>query len=168
MIKLLPKYMVIFIVCILLQIFIFNEMQLSRFFNPSFYILFIILLPFETPKWLQLISGFILGFIIDATTNTMGIHTAATVLISFTRPIILNLYSPREGYEPGSFPRIHDLNIAWFIKYTLSIVFIHQISLYFIEAMSFNFFGMTLFVSITNTLITSFFIILSQFIMFKR
>ncbi|MDA3910393.1 MAG: rod shape-determining protein MreD [Bacteroidales bacterium] len=168
MIKYLPKYLLIFITCILLQVVIFNEMQISRFLNPSFYVLFILLLPFETPKWLQLISAFALGLIIDAFMNTAGMNTAAIVFIAFLRPAVLNLVSPREGYEPGSFPRIAQMGFSWFLKYSLILIALHQFALFFIEAMSFNFVGLTLLVALTNTIATTFFVIVSQFIMFKR
>lgn len=168
MIKYLPKYILIFVLCIVLQVLIFNEMQISRFLNPSFYVLFILLLPFETPKWLQLISAFLLGIIIDAFTNTPGMNTAAIVFMAFLRPLVLKLTSPREGYEAGTFPRISQMGFSWFLKYSLILVTFHQFALYFIEAMSFNFVGMTLLVALTNTIITVFFVIVSQYIMFKR
>ncbi|MGC9331940.1 MAG: rod shape-determining protein MreD [Bacteroidales bacterium] len=129
MIKWIPKYSLLFIVCILLQVFIFNEMQLGRYFNPSFYLLFLLLLPFESPKWLLLITGFVLGIIIDAYANTPGINAAATVFAAFIRPEILNLFSPRDGFEPGTFPRISYYGFTWFLKYTLVIVVIQQSSL---------------------------------------
>ena len=167
MIKYLPKYLLIFFVCLLLQVAIFNEMQISRFLNPSFYVLFILLLPFETPKWLQLISAFALGIIADAFLNTPGINTAASVLMAFSRPGILNLISPREGYESGSFPGISDMGFVWFLKYSLSLILIHQLCLYFTEAMSFRFIDTTIIISIANTITTTFFIIISQYIMFR-
>jgi len=151
-----------------MQVVIFNEMQISRFLNPSFYVLFILLLPFETPKWLQLISAFALGFIIDAFMNTAGMNTAAVVFMAFLRPTVLNLVSPREGYEPGSFPRIEQMGFLWFLKYSLILIALHQFALFFIEAMSFNFVGMTILVALTNTIATAFFVIVSQYIMFKR
>ena len=168
MIKWVLKYGLIFIVCIFLQVFIFNEMQFSRFFNPSFYVLFILLLPFETPRWLLLISGFVLGLIIDAYTNTLGINAAASVFAAFIRPGVLTLISPRDDYELNTFPRLSEYGLFWFLKYTLIIVFAHQIVLFFLEAFTFRFLADTLFVILINSLLTSFFIILSQFIMFRK
>ncbi len=168
MIKYLPKYLLIFIACALLQVVIFNEMQISRFLNPSFYVLFILLLPFETPKWLQLIAAFALGMIIDAFMNTGGMNTAATVFMAFLRPGVLNLASPRDGYEAGSFPRIAQMGFSWFFKYSLILIVFHQFALFLIEAMTFNFVGMTVLVALANTFVTMFFVILSQYVMFKR
>lgn len=143
-------------------------MQISRFLNPSFYVLFILLLPFETPKWLQLISAFALGVIIDAFMNTPGMNTAAIVFMAFLRPAVLSLVSPRDGYDPGSFPRLSQIGFSWFLKYSIILIALHQFALFFIEAMSFNFVGMTLLVALSNTIVTAFFVIVSQYVMFKR
>jgi rod shape-determining protein MreD len=168
MIKWIPKYSLLFIVCIVLQVFIFNEMQISRYFNPSFYLLFLLLLPFESPRWLLLISSFLLGLIIDAYANTPGLNTAAIVFVAFIRPEVLNLFSPRDGFEPGTTPRISYYGFNWFFKYTLIIVVIHQFLLFFLEAFTFRFALTTISIAMINSLLTCFFIILSQYIMFRK
>ena len=43
-----------FIFLVLLQVLILNNIQLSGYLNPFLYVLFILMLPFETPKWLVL------------------------------------------------------------------------------------------------------------------
>ncbi|MFZ4059415.1 MAG: rod shape-determining protein MreD, partial [Ferruginibacter sp.] len=66
-----------FFLLILLQVLVFNNMHLNGYINPYVYVLFILLLPFETPQWLLLISAFLLGFGVDLFSDTMGMHTAA-------------------------------------------------------------------------------------------
>ena len=60
MIKLFPRYLVSFILLVFLQVFILNNIQFSGYINPYIYVLFILALPFETPKWLLLITAFTL------------------------------------------------------------------------------------------------------------
>lgn len=43
------KYSGLFVLLIFLQLFLFNNIQLSGYINPYFYILFILLLPYDTP-----------------------------------------------------------------------------------------------------------------------
>ncbi|MFP4664624.1 MAG: rod shape-determining protein MreD [Bacteroidales bacterium] len=168
MIKFIPKYAFLFLLCLLIQVFLFNEMQISRYFNPSFYVLFIILLPFETPRWLLLLSAFGLGLGVDAFMNTPGINAAATVFAAFVRPGVLNLLSPRDGYEPGTTPRISFYGLSWFLKYALAILLSHQLVLFFLEAFTFRYAFQTIAVALVNSLLSCFFIILSQYIMFRR
>ncbi|MFO7789458.1 MAG: rod shape-determining protein MreD [Bacteroidota bacterium] len=168
MIKWIPKYSLLFLICLVLQVFIFNEMQISKYFNPSFYILFILLLPFESPRWLLLISGFLLGLGVDVFLNTPGINAAATVFIAFIRPEVLNLFSPRDGYEPATLPRISHYGFTWFLKYALIIIIIHQLLLFFLEAFTFKYALTTIGIALVNSALTCFFIILSQYIMFRK
>ncbi|NJK85385.1 MAG: hypothetical protein HC906_04860 [Bacteroidales bacterium] len=65
MIDSLQRILFRFIILVLLQVFVFNNIHLSGFIVPYIYILFILLLPFETPGWLLLVSAFLLGFSID-------------------------------------------------------------------------------------------------------
>ena len=120
-----------FIALVLIQVFIFNNIHLTGFgVIPIIYILYIILLPFETPKWLVMILAFLIGFSIDIFSDTLGLNAAASVLIAFIRPVILNYLAPRDGYEIGSFPRVYYLGINWFLKYASSLVLIHQLAYY--------------------------------------
>ena len=118
MIKVLSRNMLRFVVLILAQILIFNNIEINGYLTPYIYILFLILLPFETPGWVILLSGFFLGFIMDIFSETMGMHTAATTLAAYLRPIALRIFSPREGYETGSLPRIYYFGFGWFLRYT--------------------------------------------------
>ena len=40
-----------FVFLVLLQVLILNNIQFSGYINPYFYIYFILLLPFDTPRW---------------------------------------------------------------------------------------------------------------------
>ncbi len=93
------KNIIRFVVLVLLQVAVFNNIQLSGFLNPYVYILFILLLPFETPSWLLLILSFLIGFCIDIFSNTIGLHASACVFMGYMRPFVLNLISVRDNYE---------------------------------------------------------------------
>jgi rod shape-determining protein MreD len=104
MINLLPRYVFNFVTFILLQVLLLNNLQFNEFLNPYAYLLFIITLPFSTPRWLLLTLGFLTGFTIDVFLNTLGIHAAAAVFAAFLRPFILSSFAPRDGYEQGTLP----------------------------------------------------------------
>src|ERR1043166_5831297 len=102
-----------FIFLIALQIIILNHIQWSGYVNPYAYILFIILLPIETPKWLLLILGFLTGLVIDTFGNTSGLHAAATTLMAFARPWVLSLVSPRDDYEKETELTPQRMGLKW-------------------------------------------------------
>ena len=50
-----------FMVVILFQVLVMDNVMINGYMIPYIYILFILLMPFETPRWAQLILGFLLG-----------------------------------------------------------------------------------------------------------
>ena len=158
-----------FIALVLAQVFIFNNIHMTGFgVVPVIYLLYIILLPFETPKWLEMVLAFLIGFSIDVFSNTLGLNAAASVLIAFIRPVILNKLAPRGGYEIGSFPRIYYQGANWFVKYASSLVLIHQLAYFLLESFSFESFLIMLFkITIAGT-VSIILIIISQYIIFRK
>jgi len=133
MINRILRYAVIFVLLIFLQLFLFNNIQFSGYVNPYVYVMFILLLPAEIPSWLLLLLSFFTGLTVDLFTGTPGMHTAATVLAGFTRPYVLRIISPREGYETSSDPSMFVYGFKWFLIYTLVIVTIHHTLLFYLE-----------------------------------
>src|SRR5512137_2825516 len=125
MINVYLKNIIWFLVVIFLQVVILDNIQFNGYINPFFYVIFILLLPFETPNWLLLLIAFILGFSIDLLNGISGIHASATVFMAFLRPSVLKNFSPHDGYETGTNPRVFDYGIEWFAKYTVFLVLAH-------------------------------------------
>jgi len=168
MIRILLRNIIRFIAVVLIQVLLMDNINLNGFLNPYFYILFILLMPFETPRWLLLVSGFLLGLSIDLFSNTLGMHTAATVFMAFLRPWILNINAPRDGYEPDTFPRIHYYGFRWFLVYTVILTFLHHTVLFYIEVFHFHEFLTTFLRVILSSLLTAFTIIISQYFIFRK
>jgi hypothetical protein len=168
MIDTLPRNIFRFIVLILVQILIFNNIELGGYINPYVYVLFILLLPFETPAWITLSAGFLLGLIIDIFSETLGMHAAATVFISFIRPYTLAYFAPRDGYEPGSYPRVFYYGLPWFIKYAFIMVLAHHLLLFYVEMFKFQDFFATFLRVILSTFFTTTLIVVSQFFVFRK
>lgn len=157
-----------FLVVILFQVLVMDNVMINGYLIPQVYILFILLMPFETPRGMQLVSGFLLGMGIDLFLNTPGMHTFATVAVAFVRPYFLNLLAPRDGYEPDSFPRIHYYGFLWFLKYTVIIVFIHHFILFYLEVFQLNDFLPTLLRVILSSILSTSTIVLSQYFVFRK
>ncbi len=168
MLRLVGRNILRFFIVVLLQVLLLDNVMLGGYLNPYFYILFILLMPFETPWWLQLVSGFLLGLSIDLFTNTLGIHTAATVFMAFMRPYVLNFFAPRDGYEPDTYPRIHYYGLRWFAGYAVILTFMHHVVLFYIEVFHFHDFFSTLLRVILSTIITTSTVIVSQYFIFRK
>lgn len=149
-----------FILLVLVQVLVFNRINLGGFLNPYVYVMFILLLPFETPKWLLLISAFLLGLSIDIFSGTIGMHASAATFMAFLRPSVSRIISSKREYESGVLPGINDLGITWFVSYSLLLVFLHHLVFFYLEIFRFTEFFTTLLRVVSSTLLTTSVIIL--------
>lgn len=156
-----------FLVLTLIQVFVLNNVQLSGYINPYLYILFILLLPFETPRSLLLVFAFIQGLTVDMFVQTPGMHAAACVMLAYLRPFVIGIVSSRREYEPGIQPSIQDLGLAWFISYAGILTLAHHTVLFFAEVFNFGEFLITVQRIIYSTIITLILIVISQYVFYK-
>jgi rod shape-determining protein MreD len=164
MINSIARFSSIFIVLILLQILLFNNIQFSGYVNPFVYIMFILLLPIEIHAWALLLISFGTGLVIDIFSGTPGMHSSATLLAGFVRPYILRVISPRDGYEPGVSPSMLIYGFRWFLLYAGLIVLIHHTLLFYLEVFRFTDFFRTLLRVLLSSLFTTTFILLLEYI----
>jgi hypothetical protein len=128
-----------------------------------------LLLPFETPRWLLLVSSFLIGLSVDVLMQTWGMHTFASVFAGYIRPYILKVIAPRDGFDAGTQPGIKHFGFEWFIiKYSAIIVLAHHFILFYLEAFKFHQFFSTLLRVILSTIFTLILITLSQLLIQKR
>ncbi|HBE39747.1 MAG TPA: rod shape-determining protein MreD [Bacteroidales bacterium] len=163
MINRILRYSLIFVLLIILQLFLFSNIQFSGYVNPFVYVMFIMLLPFEIPSWLLLIISFLTGMVVDIFTGTPGMHAAATVMAGFSRPFVLRLIAPRDGYEASSEPSLLVYGFRWFFLYSLFIVFNHHFILFYVEVFRLADFFNTFLRVLLSTCFSVIFIMLLEF-----
>ena len=153
-----------FVVLVLLQVLVINHIRLGGYVHPYIYLIFIMLLPFSTPKWQLLILGFALGLTIDLFTGTPGLHAGATTLMAFCRPSIIKLVSGNQKFENITEPNLGQLGGIWFFRYALCMVLIHHFALFFLESFSFSLMGQVLLRILLSVPVSIFLIMMILFI----
>lgn len=125
----------LFVVLILLQVLLFNNIHLFGIATPVFYIYFLIKLPLGRNPFFVIVPAFLMGLIIDIFMNTPGMNAAATTIVATFRKPILSLFFPREEYEDF----VPSLYVAAgpFIRFSFFFVTLHQTLLFFIESFTF-------------------------------
>lgn len=141
-----------FVGLVLLQVLLFNNIQIAGVINPFVYIYFIIALPIHSNRISLICTGFALGLVIDMFSNTWGIHAMATTLIAFLRPYIFRVVSTQEEMD-RVMPRFRTMG-ANYLKYIVLIVLIHHLLLFALEAFSFQYFWIVLSKTLVSSLIT--------------
>lgn len=156
-----------FIVLVLFQVLVLNHIELHNTINPFLYVLFILLLPLNIPVWALLILAFALGIVVDMFSNTMGIHTAATVFMAYCRPFVLNTVTPRGGYEHEPVPGLKNMGVQWFITYSSVLVLLHHLILFNLEIFRLSEFFFTMLRVIASSVFTVVLILITQYFFTK-
>jgi len=153
-----------FVFLILFQVLILNNIQFSGYINPYFYIYFILLLPFETPRWLLLLSAFLLGLSLDAFTNTFGLNASACVLMAFARPFVISAISTGTEFMIGHSPSLKNQGMKWFAYYSIILVLVHHFALFYLEIFSFTEFFQTLFRVLLSSVFTLLIVFIAEYL----
>ena len=157
-----------FFVLVLLQVLIVRNINFGTYFIMLPYALFIISLPFETPRLLILALSFILGTSIDIFYSTPGLHATACTTMGFARYYILKYISPREGYDVVVQPTIEDMGLEWFIKYAGVLILIHHVVFFYFEVFSVDEFFRTLLRVILSSIGTFLLVYIIQFLFYTK
>lgn len=166
--KLVVKNSIRFILLVLLQVLVLDNISFGGFIVPYVYVLFILLLPFEINKSLLLLLAFVTGLTIDFFGNTLGLHTAALVFLAFARPGVLHFYFPRLETNPNDEPGITKLGFGGFLKYSFSLIVLHQFILTFLEIFSLKHFFSSLLQVVMNAAATTLVILVIELFFSKR
>ncbi len=82
-----------------------------------------------------LLTGFLMGVLMDWHYETNGIHTAATTLLAFIQPQALRLLASSSGNETESIERLSPqlTGTLPLLAYALLLLFIHHLVLFMLE-----------------------------------
>ncbi|MDD2385159.1 MAG: rod shape-determining protein MreD [Bacteroidales bacterium] len=168
MIKQNIRYIILFLVSVLVQTLIFDRIYITSYFSVYVYFLFILLLPVNANKYTVMALAFLLGLSVDIFNSTQGLHAAATVLLAYLRPFALRFFSPRDDYEPNKDLSVRNYGLIWFLKYAGVLIFTHHLFLFYLELFSFSFFFFTLLRVVLSSIISLFFVSLGHFLFVRE
>lgn len=151
-----------FVSLLLLQVVLFNNIELFGFVTPYPYILFILLYPLNSNRAGLITASFFLGLILDAFNNSGGVHAAACVTLAYFREPLLR-FSFGISYEYHMM-KITDKITNELITYLALATLIHQFILYSLEIFNFNFILEILLRTVLSSILTLLFIIILIFL----
>lgn len=158
------KNIIRFVSLILLQVLIFDNIQLHSLVVPIIFPLIILLLPLNLPNGLVMLIAMFTGLTVDMFNNTLGMSAAACVFMAFLRPVVLSWLTPRGGYEQGHYPSLMVMGFSWFIVYASICILCYHLAYFFIEAFSVRFMAETILKILLSTLISLLLFIVHQII----
>jgi rod shape-determining protein MreD len=157
-----------FVVLVFIQVFLLKNISLYDLATPYLYILFILLLPFETPNVLLYILSFAMGIVIDAFYDTPGLHAAACVLLAFVRILFISITVQKEGFDNEPEPTLGIMGFRWFFMYALILTSIHHFFLLNLEVFRLSEIQYTFGRFVLSSVFTVFLMLISGLLFFRR
>jgi len=156
-----------FVVLLLLQVAVLNQINFGGFINPQIYVLYVILFPYYNKyKGYFIMSSFFLGLSIDFFMNSGGINAFALTLIAYFRQDIFNLIiGKQDKNENISF---HDVPTAKAITYIIILTFIHSTAMFWLENFSLHELGAMFIRIFFSTIYSTIIIFLSLSLFLKK
>lgn len=142
-----------YIVVMLLQVLLFNQLQLWGICHPYIYILCLMMMPITLPLSVEMIIGAIAGLIMDVFCNSIGIHMAACILLMFIRPYLLGVIV-NDKDRLNEQISLRNLGLDGLIKYTVILVIIHHLTVFTLAAWSWSHIGMVLLETAVSSALT--------------
>jgi rod shape-determining protein MreD len=155
------KYLVLFVLLIVLQVVVFNHLCLFNVAVPLIFIYFIIKLPVTLPTNWALTFSFLIGLLVDIFSNTQGMNALACTVMAACRLPLLRLYFPREEDMTNPEPSLRTLGPSVYMKYLITVVTFYCMLFFFIEAFTFYNWTLMLLRILASSLLT--FIIILAF-----
>jgi hypothetical protein len=159
-----PQQIILFIVYLLYQGMILQNVVVYHTAFCYLYVLYLILLPVEANPMILMGIGFLMGFAVDLFYESIGLHAFASVMIMYVRNYWLNSLTPQGGYDSNSVPSVAMNGVQWFLVYSMPLIFLHHALLFFMEAGGFGMFWYTLWKVLTSTIFTTVVILIAQFL----
>jgi hypothetical protein len=156
-----------FLIYLVLQVVLMQNIVLFDVAFCFLYVGFLLMIPFEAGVVRLMLLGLAMGLSVDIFYNSLGIHAAASVFIMYLRPYVVSAMAPRGGYEPGMMPKLKVMGAEWFAAYSFTLIFLHHLVLFFVEAGGFDMFWYTLLKAAASSVFTFVVILIIQYLFYS-
>lgn len=160
----------LFIVFLAVQIFVlFQVKPLHQFVVPYLYFLYILWLPFNTPRIGLTLIGFLFGLALDFFTHSPGLHAAACSLIAYVRPFLISILISQEGADQNyRSPSVTSMGLVPYATYVIILTLLHHTYLILLEWLNFGSFWYFLGKVLGTTGISLVLILLTELLFYRK
>jgi rod shape-determining protein MreD len=142
-----------YVVVMLLQVLLFDQLQLLGICHPYIYILCLLMMPITLPHSADMIIGAVAGLIMDIFCNSLGIHMASCILIMFIRPYLIgSIVNDKDRLNEQI--SLRAIGLEALLKYVIILVLLHHLTLFSLAAWSWHHIGFVLLETVVSSAIT--------------
>lgn len=154
-------------ILVLLQVLIFNNINLFGYTNPFIYIVFVFYYPLQKEKGLFLLLSFLLGLFIDFFSDSGGINAASTLFIAFIRLPLLTSILRKSDFDLQLF-NIRAISFGKAFSFIALMTLTHHFILFSLDYFSFNDFGNILSKTFSTSILTLLVVFISIILFTKK
>jgi rod shape-determining protein MreD len=153
-----------FVLLVLLQVLVLNNVYLGPYVMPALYVLFVLMLPTSMGRIPMLLCAFGTGLVVDMMGNVLGFHALSCLVLAMGRIMFANrILTHGEPIEVET-PSIFSVSTQRFIGYLLLMLALFYLVFFTIDQFGFRSFGGVLLSVVCSTLVTTLMAVLYQFI----
>ncbi len=142
-----------YIIVMLLQVLLFDQLQLWGACHPYIYILCLLMMPINMPSIVEMLLGAGAGLVMDVFCNSLGVHMAACILIMFIRPYLIGtIVNDKDRLTEQISLRV--IGMEALIRYVVTLVLIHHLMVFLLAAWSWQHIGFVLLETVVSSSIT--------------
>lgn len=141
------------VVVVLLQVLLFDHLQIAGWGLPMVYVLFLMNLPVQVPRWAEMLIGAMVGLVFDVWHSSLGVNMAACVAFCYLRPILLgNLIQDLERVK-GEVCSASIGNIEY-VKSLAILTVVHHLLVFSLESWSWHNWWIVLLQTLLSSVLT--------------
>ena len=142
-----------YVIVMLLQVLLFDQLQLWGVCHPYIYILCLLMMPITLPHSVDMVIGAVIGIIMDVFCNSLGVHTASCILIMFIRPYLIGaIVNDKDRLNEQI--SLRAIGMEAMIKYVVILVIIHHLVVFSLAAWSWHHIGFILLETLVSSIVT--------------
>ena len=137
----------------LLQVLLFDQLQLWGICHPYIYILCLLMMPITLPHNVDMLIGALVGLVMDVFCNSLGVHTAACIHVMFVRPYLIGaLVNDKDRLNEQI--SLRSIGMEAILRYVVIMVIIHHLMVFALAAWSWSHIGFVLLETLVSSLVT--------------
>lgn len=142
-----------YVVVMLLQVLLFNQLQLWGVCHPYIYVLCLLMMPITLPHSVDMVIGALAGLVMDVFCNSLGIHMASCILLMFIRPYLIGaIVNDKDRLNEQI--SLHAIGMEAMLKYTIILVLVHHSVVFILAAWSWHHIGFVLLETLVSSIVT--------------
>ena len=157
-----------FVLLMLLQLLVLNNVYLGGYVMPMLYVLFILMLPTSVGRVPLLLTAFGTGLVVDIMAVALGFHALACTVVAMMRITFADRILTRGENVTIETPSVFSVTPQYFISYLLLLTGAFYLVFYSVELFSFRGLGEVLLATVCSTVVTSLLVILYQYAFVRR